>query len=101
LSAACHSGAPTPNVSLTRRALASNRAADGHSVSKIDVLAGDRDDGPERRQRALQLPARLAAPPEQQDATTINFGERFGAAAAWFPCSTRRRGLYRQFARGR
>jgi hypothetical protein len=33
-----------------RRALISNRAADGHSVSEIDVLAGDCDDGPQRRQ---------------------------------------------------
>jgi hypothetical protein len=41
-----------------------NGPADGHSVHEVDVAAGERHDGPERRQSALQLPARLAVSPE-------------------------------------
>jgi hypothetical protein len=66
-----------------RRTVVPNGAADGHSVREIDVAPAERQDLPERRQRTLQLPARLAASPEQQDATCIVRSPRHQAAGAY------------------
>ena len=54
-----------------RRAMLANRSAQRRAMGHVDIIAGERNDIAERRQRSPQLPAGLAVAAEQQDATLV------------------------------